>query len=80
MDPRKKAGGFPLLDDVHDQLLRTRSSLVVFHRNEQLVNQGIEELGRVGLRFTANTSREICEKEICYTVVVLHIVGASPTN
>jgi hypothetical protein len=80
MDPRKRTEGFPLLDNVHDQLLRKRSSLVVFHRDRQLVNQGIEELHHLGVRFTANPTTEICEKEICYAITVLDVSGMSENS
>jgi hypothetical protein len=77
MDADKDTDGLPFLNTVKFDLLHQRSSLLLFHRDEKIVNRGIEELRRFGIRFAVNKTREICEKNICYTISVLDVRGGS---
>jgi hypothetical protein len=73
MGSNQETHGLPSLTGMNLDSLRRRSSLVLFDRDRKIVDQGIEELRRLGIRFAINKTREICEKEICYFLVVLNV-------
>jgi hypothetical protein len=75
MDWNKGTRGLPFLNGVNIELLRQRSFLVLFDRDREVIDQGIGELHRVGIRFAVNKTREICENETCYTIAVLDVSG-----
>jgi hypothetical protein len=73
MDSKPETAGLPFLTGVNVELLRQSSSLVLFDRDKKIVDQGIQELHGLGIRFAVNKTREICEKEICYTIAILNV-------
>ena len=81
-DSAKETKGLPSLKGANVELLQKqeKSSLVLFDRDKRNVNQGIEELRRVGLSFSIKKTQEICEQPICYTIVVLDVNGSLPLN
>lgn len=73
MGSNQETHGLPSLTGMNLDSLRRRSSVVLFDRDKTIVDQGMEELRRLGIRFAVNKTREICEKKICYTIVVLNV-------
>jgi len=73
MDGNKATDGLPSLAGINVDLLRKRSSLVLFDRDRKIVNQGIKELNHIGVPFAVKETREICEGKLCYTIAVLNV-------
>jgi hypothetical protein len=77
MDMNQEAPGLPSLRGVNLELLRNRAALVLFDHDKGVVEQGIEELRRLGIRFTVKKFQEICEQETCYTIAFLDVKGGN---
>jgi hypothetical protein len=77
MDMNQEAPGLPSLTGVNFELFRKRSSLVLFDHDKGIVDRGIEELRRLGIRFTVKKFQEICERETCYSIAFLDVKGGS---
>jgi hypothetical protein len=75
MDSNEGTQGLPFLNGVKIDLLRKRCFLVLFDRDWKIVNQGIEAVRQLGLQFAVRRGREICEEDICYSIVVLDVTG-----
>jgi len=75
MNSKQGTKGLPVWSGVNLDLLRKRCSLVLFDRNHQIVDLGVEELRNVGVQFIVKHTTDICEGNICYTVAVLDVNG-----
>jgi len=74
------AVGLPSYDGVNQDLLRQRSSLVLFDRDINKVEQGITVLKENGLIFSIKSKEDICEGELCYAIAILDVESKLPGN
>jgi hypothetical protein len=77
MDSNQGTPGLPFSNGVNIESLHKRSSLVLFDREKRIVNQGIEELRSLGIRFAVKKFHEICERETCYTIAFVDVKGGN---
>jgi len=75
MDSDSETPGMPSIKGVNFDLLRAQSTLVLFDRDKNIVDQGIDKLYALGVYFDIKSYREICENNICYTVAILDSEG-----